>query len=381
MMNMQKRSLRLQLNCERKGIYIVMNRWNLKCKLWRDRHSRIPYTHRKAKRSHRNSFQTFYENGGKRVVILVPKVFSFVKNPEGTMKFIEQFKKIVDESENRTHIHVNSRSVKVVTVDALIYLLAAIDNSKEFKQHLYSGSFPKNKKSRRIYTDSGFTKYVQTYAAQNNQIPQSTHKMKIKRGMKNDSVVIKDICDFVRESLGFKSIRSTSGLYTMLVELLSNSVLHAYESESFLKGKWYIYAEHIKDYVRLVFADTGRGIPETVRKSFSEKVTSIASRIFPIKNNLYDGHLIKSALQGEFRTSTKERHRGNGLDTVRRIATSDRIRGFEVISGHGKCSIIENISVSSTKEIHVEGYAHEMYGTLYVFEVYGGTRYGENKDM
>ena len=168
----------------------------------------------------------------------------------------------------------------------------------------------------------------------------------------------------------------------MLIELLSNAVLHAYESESFLKGKWYIYAEQVHDYVRLVFADTGRGIPETVRKTFSEKVASIIKKVLPINNNLKDGLLIELALLGEFRTNTKERHRGNGLDTVRRIVTSAGIRGFEVISGHGRCSIINsNIGTGSTNNIKVEGYAHELYGTLYVFDIYGGTGYGENKDL
>ena len=369
-----------ELGGERKGIF-AMSRWKLKCKLWRDRHSRALYKRRNSQRLQKKTVKILYENGGRRVIITVPKVFSFVKNTEGTMQFIEQFKKIVVESEKRTHIHVDSRSVKVVSVDALIYLLASIDNSKEFKQHTYTGSFPKNKTARRTYIESGFIKYVQTYSIKNSQIPQPTRKMRIERGMKNDSTVIKDICDFVRNTLGFESIKSTAGLYTMLIELLSNAVLHAYESESFLKGKWYIYAEQVHDYVRLVFADTGRGIPETVRKTFSEKVASIIKKVLPINNNLKDGLLIESALLGEFRTNTKERHRGNGLDTVRRIVTSGGIRGFEVISGHGRCSINSNIGTGSTKNIKVEGYAHKMYGTLYVFDIYGGTGYGKNKDL
>lgn len=349
-----------------------MNQWNIKLKAWRDRHSKVKEN--RTEKSVSNQFTRItYENGRRKETICAPKIFSFVDNPEETMEFIEAFVRVVENNKPRTSIHVDSRFVKHVTVDALIYLLAAIDNSKGFKHHNYSASFPKDKRAKKIYHESGFVKYFTAYDPKNDALPSSTRRMKIERGMKNDPKIAGRICDFVRESLKLTDRQSTGELYKVLIELLSNAYWHAYENDDFLKGRWYIYAEHIDTCVRIVFADTGKGIPETVRKNFFEKAGQALNAVLSIDNDAYDSRLIMSALRGEFRTRTNEGFRGNGLDTVRRQAMTDKFLSFEVISGRGKCSIGKDTEYPfNGKRIYPQNFRHRMYGTLYTFDVCGG---------
>lgn len=359
-----------------------MNKWRLKCKKWKDRHSRKVDV-RKFHMSYYVKVESIIENvaitehNKVKKVVKVPQVFSFVMNAEETMSFFEEFMEVIRGSAPCTQLYIESKDVEFVTVDALIYLLATMDNMMKYKKYSYSGSFPNNKDARKVYMDSGFTKFVTTPKVLNKSLPRSTDKMRIDRGKYNDPRIAREICDFVRKSLGLNYKNSTSELYKVLIELFSNAYWHAFDASENMKirSKWYIYAEYIDDYVKFVFADTGKGIPETVRKRLSEKILVFVKKMINKGNKYNDSDLIKSALNGEFRTQTKEIYRGNGLNTVREQALKSKFINFDIISGHGRCWFKKQDN-DCAKEIFTQDYKHKIYGTLYVFSVCRG----ENND-
>ena len=212
-----------------------MSRWKLKRKRWLDRHSRVK-KNRRNKRKNRlyilpdSVASVEIENHRKRYNLVAPACFSFVENPEGTMKFIDDFVKLVKSNTFIMHIHIDSINVDRVTVDALIYLLAVMDNNQS-KFHLYSGSFPKDEDAKKVYIDSGFTKFVSTTNKLHKVFPQDTDRMRIERGNENDPKAAKKICDFVRESLSYRQKNNTQELYKVLIELFSNAYWHAYDSD------------------------------------------------------------------------------------------------------------------------------------------------------
>ena len=98
---------------------------------------------------------------------------------------------------------------------------------------------------------------------------------------------------------------------------------------SFMAKKWYMYAEHIEDYVRCVFVDTGFGIAYTARKNIGENL----KMIFGMK--IDDAKIIQSIFDSDIttsRTATNENYRGNGLVSVRENIRKDLFEGLQVLS-------------------------------------------------
>ena len=346
------------------------SRWNKKLKRWHDKKSQIAKKRRVSKTQkgiERSSGTQLSDtvvsrkNKPSEIHLQVPSVFSLTVNTEETMFFFMNLMRKIKERKNGSCFFIDSENVKEVTVDALIYLITIMQNDRINlpMRYQYRGNFPLNESARKIYEESGFTNYVHS---QIRLLPPNTEKMRIISGFKNDSDVSKQFCEFVMEKLN-KSRIEIKTLQVILIELMSNVYHHAYKKkDELIAKKWYMYAEHIDNYVRFVFADTGMGIAETVRKNFEENI----KRWFAI--GVEDGVLLKSAFSGDFRTQTGQPHRGNGLSTVRECVLKGPFFNFEVISGKGKCIISKE--QDNPDKLEICNYKGTIYGTLYTFDIY-----------
>lgn len=335
-------------------------------KLWLDRKSRklqnIKYHKRmhsygathKSKKIDKGTNDNFIQtiNESRKTV---PSTFSFLDNTCETIDFFNEIVLEIKQRKYKNYFFIDSSNVTSVTVDALIYQIAIMQNVRinyEMK-YTFRGNLPQNVQSVTTYQESGFMSYVQSKIK---KLPESTNKMQIISGTQNDPTIASSLCQFVMEKLD-KQLIQILNLQKILIELMSNVYHHAYNNDDIMNKHWYIYAEYVNDHVRFVFVDTGAGIARTVRKNFYEKIQRFA------KTNATDGDLIFSTLMGDFRTKTKEKHRGNGLSGVRSLASSDLFRNFTVISGGGQCIIQED------KNIIKKDFNNTIYGTMYIFDV------------
>src|SRR5699024_953534 len=110
-------------------------------------------------------------------------------------------------------------------------------------------------------------------------------------------------------------------LYDILYEMMINTNEHAYSSDTFLLNNWYVYVALEDEKVKFSFLDTGIGIPKTVNKNFFEKINLLG-----LKN---DAELILSALNGEFKTATKQVYRGKGLPKFTKYNKIGKIQNFK----------------------------------------------------
>lgn len=345
-----------------------MSRWREKRKRWYDRHAMLGNKQINKKLKKNRHYQviapgltTTRINSGDRQSIVVqtpPKHFSLVDNPEETMRFFMDFANEINRNQYGTHFFVDSRNVETVTVDALIYLIAILQNDKvnNYLRYSFAGSYPENEEARRIYTESGFTDYVHSNMM---ELPKSNDRVRIISGVNNSPESAKELCDFVIGVLR-KRRKDIIPLQKVVIELMSNVYHHAYKKNSFMAKKWYMYAEHIDNYVRCVFVDTGFGIAKTARKKFGERF----QEFFGIK--LDDSRIIKSVFDGDFRTATNQEYRGNGLFSVRENVRDSIFDGFEVFSGRGRCIISKD---EFPEQIVSLCYEKTLYGTLYQFIV------------
>lgn len=287
--------------------------------------------------------------------IYAPIVFSFQKNLDETKGFFLNVINHMKESVFDTKYVFDCSEVKEVTADAVMYLLALIRNERTSKKrnYFFSGIYPSDKEARKIFLESGFTKFVRSNSR---PIAVNNEKFQIVQGTRNSPSDAGKICKFVNEKFHTSNVY-THDLYSVIIELMSNVYYHAYNNDDVMVQNWYLYAEYQQNEIQIVFLDTGTGIPKTVKKNnFFEKINAKLS-----KDNglLKDYKLISSSLNGEFRTQTMKENHGKGLPCVKEFVTSEKCKSFFVFSGKGCCKL--------NKEKQIKGYdsQNNLFGTIY----------------
>lgn len=328
-------------------------------KIWQDRRSK-KLSKKGKKRNKKKSilYANYEKQSNKKLPLIVnneyrakaPRVFSFLRN---TSETIDMFYDIIEEINRgvyRRRFFFDSEDVQDITTDVLLYMVSIIRNIKQnkSKQYTFVGNLPKNEQAKRIFQESGLYKYVQT---KSNDLPRNNEKMQIVTGSKTDSVLASEICKFVMKKFDVDK-GYTNYLYKTLIELMSNTVHHAYNyKEEIMFPCWYLYAEYDNSTIRFVFVDTGLGIATTVRKKFYEKIVK------------KDSELIKSAFDGEFRTETKKDYRGLGLPALKEYAEYGYFSSFYVLSGSGEYKYNNNGMFT------ICDYFKKINGTIYIFEM------------
>lgn len=288
-------------------------------------------------------------------VFVVPECFSFTQNLDETVSFFFDLYKELKKASLNSKFLIQSENVTCVTTDVIMYLIALMRNYKGCKRRMYSfyGTYPVDKEAQQTYIESGFLKFVRS---RSKRLPENNAKMSIMCGNRNDSVSAGRMCQFVCDKFKVSKAYAT-GLYDTIIEMMSNVYYHAYnDEEDLMVPEWYMYAEFVGEKINFVFLDTGLGIGKTVMKnSLYEKVVSRIG----IGN---ESKLIKSALDGDFRTQTGENNHGKGLPQINEFAHSKTVENFHILSGKGHCWLNEHQNVFQTKDLK-----NRICGTIYCF--------------
>ena len=295
---------------------------------------------RKSKHKTNNDCDKSENKNKNEITLRAPSMFSIRKNTEETVRF---FKDVTDKVANvkvNGSLFFDLHNVEVVTVDAIMYLIAIVRNMKRINAfHINcSGNMPKNPKAREIIETSGFYQYLIPVTMKKHI--ESTDHINITCGNDADPIVIGNICDYIHHHSNYDRY-DTKFLFTILVELMTNTKQHAYRNNSIMNNNWYIYVENHDEHIRFVFLDTGSGIPNTIKTDFWEKVKNY------ISNN--DAFFIASALKGKYRSETNEEHRGKGLPEIYDRVKDNKISDFTIVSGCGKCLINDMGAIEETQ--------------------------------
>ena len=294
-----------------------------------------------------------------------PKNFSLINNPEKCIKYFNDVLNIINRQysySNFDTVQFEISKIENLTIDALMYQLAIMTNLRAKKRNirLLRGTMPQKKDIRKILMESGFLSYVKTQEA---IIPkQSTTTTEILTGEMVDGESVGKIVDFVNNYFE-KTIKDTKFLYTLLSELMTNTKDHAYsqDEENQFINRWYLYADvdEENDIIKITFLDTGYGIPNTVRKKINEKIKEL------ISVEKADADYIYSALKGEFRTATNQKHRGEGLPFINECVENRKIKNLKILSSYGMINVLENI-INKDSISYLE---NSLPGTLYYWEM------------
>lgn len=330
----------------------------IKRKIWLDRRSRKMQNKKSRSGCSNKSFLPNVINEKEELSVYVakaPQIFSFIKNTEETNKY---FCDIIQQMEKRVYkqlFFIDSSEVKEVTIDALVYILALLYNIKlnPILKYSFKGNWPADKNAERVYSKSGFMNYVKTKRA---SMPNTDDNVQIQTGKYTNPDIASKICDFVNERFNTNCV-FTIDLYKTLIELMSNTVHHAYNDNGAMIPHWYLYSIDKGNSIQFTFIDTGEGIPNTVKRKLVEKLPF---------GTVKDSTLIYSAFMGESRTETGLYNRGHGLPALYEKVKEGKLKNFYVLSGRGCCK-----SVIIDNEIHLEriDFEKEIIGTIFQFEI------------
>lgn len=290
-------------------------------------------------------------------IIEAPKVFSIVDNPEKTLNF---FKHMDEKIREGIPILMDLRNVKQITVDALLYILRLHDY---FKYSLIpfsiKGNMPIDKKCKFLVEHSGILNYCHTKIENHSSMD---NVLTIKNGMDVDaSVTVKNVIDFVIEKLKIKKTRTigtneTALTFQAIIEMMTNTVGHAYENKKCKTSRWYLIAWHDThdNIIRLSFLDCGVGIPNNLNRTKYEKVCGLISKLG--LTFVKDSFLVNSAFKGEFRTRTGKEYRGRGMPSIYKYSQLSNIKKFITIS---------NKAHIDCKKNNLKDFDYAFKGTLY----------------
>ena len=277
-----------------------------------------------------------------------PEEFSFINNVNETVSFFSDIdRKMLNKTKNK--IYIDLSQVKKITVDVIMYLIAKIKKLqyKKLTFKSFSGNVPKDVDARKVLIESGFFDFVNSKT----KTSIKNEKISISSGTTFDREQSRKICDFIIKNSSYKR-DDVYFIYEMLSEMMSNTNEHAYNDVGDNLNKWYLYAEKNDNFFEFIFLDTGVGIPTSINKRLFEKIIS------------NDSKLLLSALNGEYRSSTKLRTRGKGLNYIKNCARKNHISTLFVISNKGIVKFEDSKLMYSS---NVENDSLE--GTLYYWKL------------
>ncbi len=297
-----------------------------------------------------------YSEKRKQFEFHAPDVFSFVNNPDETNRFFVKIISFITDRRNfGRSLFIDISKIESLTTDALMYLLAIVNNLKENFQNKYSfsGNAPDNPAVKKLFSESGFYHYVRYQGT--DPITRNKDSLQIVSGERSETSIAKRMSDFVCSKAGVSKLESNF-IYIMMIEMMSNTFKHAYSnSDSILFPRWYSFAEYDgHDTISFTFMDTGEGIPTTVRKNFVEKIDFLK-----IKG---DSSYVISALEGDFRTATGHVYRGKGLPKIREFCKNGKIQNMRIITNGADVSVHETKCSPGSIET-------PLFGTLYYWQV------------
>lgn len=287
---------------------------------------------------------------------VVPEKFSIEQNTNATLSFFTGIINYIDKeytSENKKIIIIDATRVKVVSESALMYLFAIVCDAKSDK-FIIRGYHPHKKSAKQLFKRLGFNNVLR----KDKFIRQDFEKDEgmLIRGNIVDNEVVGDVCRFVAD----KTSNDTRKLYGALVELMCNTVQHAYDEENRLEKKWQLFLFRTKKCVQLIFLDTGKGIPRTVKTNWKD---TLASLFTTSPGSPKDSNLLKSAFKGDFRSQTEDPNRGRGLPQIYDVMNDKNIRNVFVYSGNAVLKRLDDGHNDFSDQ------KNELFGTLYEMNI------------
>lgn len=261
-------------------------------------------------------------------------MFSFTRNLDGTLEFIEKIEHRLDINKPA---FINLRKVTFIDYGALVVLVSIMMRFKRRGLN-FNGNFPEANTPKRLLAGSGFLDQLYDDVTFRSGLTKLKGRSNIctHASKRVNAPLYKHIIATTSKALWGKKHRCP-GVIRTLIELTQNTYNHAgVESEG--KKHWYLSYQHIPAGNKVVysFVDYGVGIFQSLtKKRPDQRFYGWFSKLFdkhPFNNN---AELLSLILEGKFHaTVTKEYYRGKGLPGIYEAQKRGQISNLIIVSNN-----------------------------------------------
>ena len=275
--------------------------------------------------------------------INAPICFSFIKNPDEVVGFIEKLKSLYDEKKK---VFVKLQNISEIDYGAIVVLLSIMVKFKS-KGISFNGDFPRDKSCLTLVAKSGFLE---------NLFDLNNLEERYEIATKNSDGIHTHAWKNVDSILGSNIIKSASntiwdedrrcqGVQRTLIELMQNTNNHA-EIGKVGEKHWWLSVSHNKSEKKVTFAfvDFGVGIFTNLNnKTDKSKFFNWSERLAKKFKYGDNAELLKLMLEGCLhQTVTGKHYRGKGLPGIYEAFSRNQISNLHIISNDTYCSAEEN---------------------------------------
>jgi len=283
------------------------------------------------------------------IALKAPADFSLINN---TDEILEYWENVGSELQKKENVFVDIDHIESLTSDAVALMIAYINNSDFMNDSIIVGRAPRKRNLAKIFTQSGFYKYVFSQGKFDISNGEILHK-------ETNNKVVPEIAVssfLVGAEHTFGKDIPFDGLYEILIECMSNTHNHASLNRKD-KCKWWIYT-HPDDHkvTCYSFLDLGVGIFESMRtKGF---FTKVLKTVGIYKNIDFVTDLLDGKIQSRMEKDRKIR--GKGIPEIVKHSKNDLFRTFILITNDVKIDL-------KTGECQQLG--HNFSGTFFYWEI------------
>jgi len=271
-----------------------------------------------------------------------PENFILKDNPEEVLAFIQ---KVKNNKSNK--VFINLSSVTRIHAGSIAMLTSVVGELSD-KNIKCRGNRPNDNHAREVFERSGFFNIVTGEISPENI--NDDNKI-IKRG--KSKVIQKETAKYIKKAMKTVSgeEKKNTSLQRILIEMMNNSVQHAYKNSLFTNYWISFYHDRKEKKVCIVFLDNGQGIIKTLNRTFWDSVTER----FKTKSN---SELLYQILMDKDVAIRNAPGRGRGLPAIYKKSAS--FSNFTVISNRAFIDLENN----TTRDL-----LNNYNGTFYYFEL------------
>ena len=268
--------------------------------------------------------------------INVPKNFSFIKNPEEIIEFINNLE---SRLRKRQKVYINLFDVEEISYGAIVLLLSIMVRFKA-KNIDFNGNFPRFETPKSVLLESGFFNLLSKPIKEKEAYSLGEYSQKEIGGSHIYTHAQKVVDPPFANELVEKAVKFVSdnkysrdmGAYMSLVELMANTYAHASEKEG--EQLWWLSSHYDAQNKKVYFSfiDFGLGIIESIK---SKRAKVDLSRLINFIKGKENSRIIEDLLNGKYHVQVKgTTPRGKGLPGIKEAAENNFIGNLHIISNN-----------------------------------------------
>ena len=259
-----------------------------------------------------------------RETLTAPQVFSLVKNPDETIKFLNKLRRRLPTRNLR--IKIDLQSIEKIDSEAVAAFVAIMEST----EGTVFGNVPADPVCKRRLHDFGFFEHVE--GGLPHGAPAGTIRME-HTGLKVESDTARDIIKFGMQRLGGASLKH-GPTYNILIEAMTNTFQHAAARRKKGQQRWWaaVYYDDTRQAACFTSVDVGIGILKNFEFRQRLKLWSEQAGLLFKQTSLNQGEKLRMLLQGKVPSRTGAKYRGRGIPNMKEACNEGRINNLLILS-------------------------------------------------